>query len=141
MSPEEMKNRGSMFLEEVINGGNYDRAEEYFKSDYVDHAAPPGVPPGVEGLRLFFTMFRSAFPDLHYTIEDSVAEGNIVVQRATAEGTHQGEFQGMPATGKHAKWQEIHMSRMEGDKFVEHWAAIDQMGMLQQLGVIPTPGQ
>src|SRR3989442_227228 len=101
MSTEEMKTRINRFVEEVINKGNFDEADKYFISDYIDHAAPPGFPQGVQGLKLFFTAFRAAFPDLHYTIEDTIAEGNMVAQRATGHGTQKGEFQGMPATGKH----------------------------------------
>ena len=141
MRPEEMKLFAQRFVEQVINSGNLDQADEFFTADYVDHAAPPGLPPGTVGLKAFFGMLRAAFPDLHYTLEDSIAEGDKVVQRFTTSGTMQGAFLGMPATGKSATWSEIHIVREAGGKFVEHWANIDQLGMLQQLGVIPTPGQ
>jgi predicted ester cyclase len=110
-------------------------------SDYVDYVIPPGVPPTREGFKQFISMFLAAFPDFHYTIEDEIAEGDKVVNRLTARGTQQGELQGIPATGKQATWSEIHIGRMAGGLLVEHWGSIDQLGMLQQLGVIPTPGQ
>jgi len=141
MSTQENKAVARRIVEEVINKGNLALADELFAANVVDHAAPPGFPPGPEGFKMFFTGFRAAFPDLHDHIDDEIAEGDMVVQRVTAHGTMKGEFAGMPATGKHATWTEIHISRVEGGKFVEHWANIDQLGMLQQLGVIPAPGQ
>jgi predicted ester cyclase len=128
--------------DEVFNKGNLAVADEVFAANYVEHVPlPPGMPTGIAGLKAFVTGLRAAFPDLKYTIEDEMTEGDQVVQRLTASGTHQGEFLGMAATGKKATWSEIHMSRVVGGKLVEHWANSDQIGMLQQLGIIPTPGQ
>jgi steroid delta-isomerase-like uncharacterized protein len=141
MSTEQNKAVARRIVEDVINPGNLARASELFAANYVDHAAPPGFPPGVEGFKMFFTAFRAAFPDLQYHIEDEIAEGNMVVQRAMAHGTMKGDFQGMPATGKSASWNEIHIVRFAGGQIVEHWANVDQLGMLQQLGLAPTPGQ
>ena len=81
------------------------------------------------------------FPISIIRFDDVIADENRVVIRATASGTQPGDFQGMPATNKHATWSEIHISRFEDGKIVEHWAEVDQMSMLQQLGVIPAPGQ
>jgi predicted ester cyclase len=92
-------------------------------------------------LKAFATAVRAAFPDFHYTVEDEIAEGDKYVVRLTARGTMQGAFLGMPATGKQATWTEVHVARVVGGKLAEHWACIDQLGMLQQLGVIPAPGQ
>ncbi len=86
-------------------------------------------------------MVRSAFPDFHYTVEEIVAEGDKVAARLTAEATHRGQFLDIAPTGKHARWTEIHEGRMVQGKVSEHWAVIDQLGMLQQLGVIRQPGQ
>ena len=129
------------FIEEVFNQRNVEAVDTYMASDYVDYVIPPGVPPTREGFKQFISMFLAAFPDFHYTIEDEIAEGDKVVNRLTARGTQQGELQGIPATGKQATWSEIHIGRMAGGQLVEHWGSIDQLGMLQQLGVIPTPGQ
>lgn len=125
--------------EQVINPGNLTAADQYFAQDYVDHALPPGLPAGVAGFKAFFTMLRTAFPDLHYTVEDVVAEGEKVVARVSVHGSMKGDFQGMKATGKTATWTEIHIGRYAGGKVVEHWATIDQLGMLHQLGLAATP--
>ncbi len=142
MSAEDNKALANRFVEEVLNQGNFDRADQFFTSDYVEHVPPPpGFPTGLAGLRQYFTFFRQAFPDFHYTVEDTVVEGDKVVQRLTGQGTMKGEFLGIPATGKHATWTEMHIARIgPNGKFVEHWANVDQLGMLQQLGVIPSIG-
>ena len=142
MSTEENKARARRIPDEAFNKGNLAVLDEIFLANYVDHVpSPPGLPSGLEGLKGFISMLRAAFPDLYYTTDDEIAEGDKVVQRVTVRGTHKGEFAGMPATGKQATWTEIHISRHAGGKIVEHWANLDQLGMLQQLGVIPTPGQ
>ncbi len=140
MSTEQNKDIARRVVEDVINPGKLDTAAQYFTPDFLDHATPPGLPPGLEGFKAFFTAFRAAFPDLHYHIEDVVAEGDMVVQRATAHGTMKGDFLGMPATGKNATWGEMHIVRVKNGKIVEHWANVDQLGMLQQLGLAPAPG-
>ena len=144
MSSEEMKAKATLFVEEVINAGNLDRFTEFFTADYVDHVPPPtpDFPKGAEGFKAFFSGLRAAFPDFHYTIDDTIVEGDKVVQRVTGHGTMNGPFLGLRPTGKYAMWTEIHISRVGANgKFVEHWALVDQMGMMQQLGVIPAPGQ
>src|SRR5262249_24542174 len=113
----------------------------YFTSDYVEHVpTPPGMPSGIEGSKAFFSSLHAAFPDFHYTVEDCLAEGDWVAQRVTGHGTMQAAFLGMPPTGKQAHWSEMHITRVQGSKFVEHWANMDQLGMLQQLGLVPMPG-
>ena len=143
MSTEENKAVARRIVEEVVNKGDFALADELFASNFVERVPPPpGVmaPPGVEGFKMLFGAFRAAFPDLHYHVEDQIAEGDRVVTRATAHGTMKGEFAGMPATGKHATWTEIHIGRYAGGKLVEHWSNSDQLGMLQQLGLAPMPG-
>jgi steroid delta-isomerase-like uncharacterized protein len=137
---EQNKAIANSLVLDVFNTGNLDRLGEFFTTDYVEHAAPPGVPATIEGVKMFFTMFRAAFPDFHYTIDDVIAEDDKVVTRATGHGTMKGAFLGMPATGKSAAWSEIHITRFVNGKIAEHWANSDQMGMLQQLGLAPAPG-
>ncbi|MBI3978014.1 MAG: ester cyclase [Chloroflexi bacterium] len=140
MSVEQNKAILRRIPEEVFNKGNLAIADEIFAADYVEHVPlPPGLPAGLEGLKQFVTIVRSAFPDFHYTIDDVIAEGDQVVFRLTARGTQQGEFMGIPPTGKQATWTEIHIGRAAGGKLVEHWANYDHLGMLQQLGVVPAP--
>lgn len=142
MSTADNKMLATRVVEEGINKNNWDVIAQGLAADYVEHNAPPGFVPGLEGFKQFLTMFRATFPDFHYTIDDTIAEGDKVVQRITGHGTMEGSFAGMPATGKHASWGETHISRVGSDgKFVEHWAVVDQLGMLQQLGLVPAPGQ
>ena len=141
MGTQENKASARRFLDEVVNGGNFAAIDELTHPNFVDHSAPPGVPPTNEGFKAFMTMFRAAFPDLHYTIDDEVAEGDRVVQRTTAHGTMRGDFQGMPASGKEATWSEIHITRFADGMAVEHWGVVDQLGMLVQLGFAQAPGQ
>ncbi len=141
MGTQENKASARRFLEEVMNRGNVAVIDELSSPSFVDHAAPPGVPAGNDGFKAFVTMFRTAFPDLHYTIDDEVVEGDRVVQRATGRGTMKGDFQGMPASGKTATWSEIHIIRFENGKAVEHWGVVDQLAMFAQLGFAQAPGQ
>ena len=127
------------FLDEVFDGKNVEAAGKYVADDFVDHGAPPGTPPGLEGFKQMLTMFFNAFPDFRYTSEELIAEGDRVVSRGTFSGTHKGELMGIAPTGKQVQISEIHIARMVGGKLVEHWEASDQLGMMQQLGVIPPP--
>lgn len=141
MATDANRTASRRFLDEVINGGNIGLIDELLAPGFVDHQAAPGVPPDREGVKVFMTMFRAAFPDLRYTLEDSVAEGDRVVVRVTARGTMKGEFAGMPPSGKTATWEEVHITRYANGKAVEHWGILDQLGMLQQLGFAQAPGQ
>ena len=140
MSVEQNKAAARRIVEGISRGAT-SVIDELFTENYEDHSLPPGVPANREGTRQFLAVLRSAFPDFKYTLEDEIAEGDRVVHRLTGRGTMQGEFLGMPATGKQATWQEIHIGRFEDGKIAEHWATVDQMGMLQQLGLMPGPGQ
>jgi predicted ester cyclase len=142
MSAEENKAAFRRIPEEVINGGNLDLADELFARDYIEHVPiPPGMPTGVEGFKAYFAMLRSAFPDLHYTVEAVLAEGDMTAGHLTARGTHSGSFMGIPATGRQVAWTETHIGRYEDGKLVEHWGNSDDLGMLQQLGAVPQPEQ
>jgi len=141
MSSEENRSLTRRFYEEVWNKGNLDAVADLLTSDFVDHAAPPGFPQGLEGAKQVFMMYRGAFPDFRLTVEDVIAEGDKVVARWVTQGTHQGELMGIPPTGKRATVTGIDVFRFAGGKIAEHWAQFDMLGMLQQLGVIPAPGQ
>ncbi len=140
MSTEQDKAKVTRFIDEIINQNRWDRAEEYVSPSAVDHLVPPGLPQNLEGSKQFFGMLRAAFPDFKYTIQDTVGEGDLIAQRVTGEGTMKGSFLGMPATGKHAQWDELHIVRMQDGKVVEHWGSVDQMSMLMQLGLASMPG-
>ena len=115
--------------------------DEFIDPHQVDHSAPPGLPGGIEGARQFAGMFLTAFPDMHFTVEDMIAEGDKVVARITMSGTQQGAFMGIPPTGKHVAWTAIDINRVAGGKSVEHWMEMDALVLMQQLGVVPAPGQ
>lgn len=139
MSTQSIIANASRIPNELYNKGNLAILAELFTPGYVEHTPlPHGFPTGVEAVRLFVTLVRTAFPDFHYTIEDLFVGGDRLTMRVTASGTQRGDFMGIPATGHSATWQEIHIARLEGDRLAEHWVVVDQLGMLQQLGVIPT---
>ena len=142
MSTEQNKALVRQMVEEVFNRGNVSRADEFLAPDFVEREElPPGIPPGREAVKQFSTIFRSAFPDLKVTIDDIIAEGDKVVIRQTWSGTHKGEFMGIPPTGKRVSFGVIDTVRIAGGKVVEHWGQMDSMGMMQQLGVVPAPGE
>ena len=125
---------------EAFNQGKLEVIDELIADNSIDHGElPPGMPPGKEGVKLLIKSLRGAFPDFKIKIGLQVAEGDLVVQQATATGTMKGEFAGMPPSGKTATWEAIHITRIKDGKIVEHWQVQDQLGMLQQLGFIPTP--
>ena len=128
------------FYEEIINHRNQSVVDELVAPGFVDHnPIGPGIAPGPEGVKQTFAMFRSGLPDMNVTIEDQIAEGDKVVSRLTARGTHKGELMGIPPTGKKLTMGVIDVIRFKGGKAVERWGESDNMGMMQQLGVIPTP--
>jgi steroid delta-isomerase-like uncharacterized protein len=129
---------------EVFNQGKLDVIDEVISEDFVDHARPlPGmpVPTGREGVMAYATAVRQAFPDLRVTISNAVAEDDIVMQHVTSTATMKGNFAGMEPSGKHASWDAVHIARVRDGKVVEHWMVQDDIGMLQQLGFLPTPGE
>ncbi len=138
MSAEQNKKTARRIVIEVINGGNLDLVDSLIAADFVEHAAPPGVPQGRDSFRTMIPMLRSAFPDLEYSIEDQVAEGDRVAQRLVGHGTMRGSFMGMEPTGKRAEWQEMHIHRFDADgKLAEHWETSNELGMMAQLGLMP----
>jgi predicted ester cyclase len=94
---------------------------------------------GPQGLKELVTTLRTAFPDLRLTVDDMVAEGDKVVDRFMARGTHQGELFGIAATGKQVAWLGIAIHRIVGGQLVETWASPDTLGLMRQLGAVPTP--
>jgi steroid delta-isomerase-like uncharacterized protein len=138
--PEENKAIVRRSFEEVWNQGKLVAADEIYDASFVAHGLGVELPPGPEGFKQFVSVYRSAFPDLHFTIEDQFAEGDRVVVRWTARGTHKGELMGIPATGKPVVVTGIDIYHIHSGKAVESWANWDALGMMQQLGVIPPMG-
>jgi predicted ester cyclase len=137
----DMKTKLERIPLEILNQGKYELIEEIYAPDFVEHYPQPGVPPTREGFKQFVMAYRSAFPDLHYTVEDAIEAGDKIVHRLAASGTMKGDFAGMSATGKHATWTEIHIGRVADGQVVEHWGLVDQLGLFVQLGIVPAPGR
>ena len=141
MSTEENKALVRRFYEEVFNKKNLAGIGDFLDTHIIEHALPPGLPSGIEGSKQFIGMYLAAFPDLHLATEDLIAEGDKVVARFTLRGTHKGEFMGVPSTGKQVTMTGIQIVRTADGRIAENWINLDALGMLQQLGVIPAPGQ
>jgi steroid delta-isomerase-like uncharacterized protein len=124
---------------EAVNQKKLAVFDELLNPDVVLHNASTTV-QGLEGYKQFLSMLITAFPDLQFTIEDMIAEGDFVVVRYTTRSTHQGNFMGIPPTGKQVSGTGIFIDRIVNGKAVEQWINSDTLGLLQQLGVIPTMG-
>ena len=127
--------------EEVINKGNLPVADENMATNYIYHGSGGQEFKGPEGFKQFIAMLRTAFPDLHATVEDIFAEGDKVAHRTTMRGSHRGDLMGIAPTGKQVTITTIVISRFAGGKEVEAWVNIDDLGMMQQLGIAPPMGQ
>lgn len=139
MSIEENKAIFRHWFEETWNKGNLEVADELTAPDFVLHAAGP-MAPGLEGFKQTVTQWLTGFPGGRMTIDDLFAEDDRVIARWTASGTHNGELFGISPTGKKVSWMGITIYRLAGGKIAEAWGEVDTLGMMQQLGVIPTPG-
>jgi steroid delta-isomerase-like uncharacterized protein len=136
MSPERNKTVARRALDEIFSRGNYGVLGEIYADNFVGHAAANEI-RGTKGLEKFFTALRSAFPDINFTIEDQIAEGDRVVTRWMTRGTHKGEFNGVSATGKPIKAAGITISRVADGKIVEGWTNWDVLGLMKQIGAVP----
>ncbi len=139
MSTGQNKALALRIFEEVWNQGNLAAVDELTAPNLVFHnAAQMHYAP--EGFKQFVMIYRHAFPDTHFTVEDVIAEGDTVVARWSVRGTHKGELLGIPPTGKQITVTGITINLIANGKSVETWAEFDALGMLQQLGVIPRMG-
>jgi len=138
-SAEKNKELMARFIEEVWNRGHLEVADEIFHPQATSPSAPQ-LPVGPAGVRAIATLFHSAFPDFHMTIEDLIAENDVVVGRFTQGGTHRGEFMGIAPTHRQVQFTEIGILRVAGDQVIESWYETDMLGFLQQLGATSPPG-
>lgn len=131
------------FTEEIWNKGKLDQLDEFVAPNHMNHpaASAPDLGQGIQAQGQLVSLYRTAFPDAKLTIEDQIAEGDRVVTRWTATGTHRGELFGMPATGKPVKVTGIFIDRLADGKIAESWGEYDALGMMQQVGAAPAPGQ
>ena len=125
-------------LYELISAGDIDGFGEHVADAFVEHEETPGFEPNKEGVKQLFHMYLAAFPDLRMETEDVLVSGDKAVARVRATGTQQGEFMGMPATGKSVDVQLIDITRFGDDGLAhEHWGVFDALALMQQLGAIP----
>jgi steroid delta-isomerase-like uncharacterized protein len=141
MSVEENKEMVRRFMEEVLSQKRLDEIDDYLTEDYVNHLLPPGAPQGPQGEKLLVGQFQQAFPDYTISMERIVGEGDKVMAHWSFRGTNSGEFQGIPATGKQVHVQAINFFRFSDGRIAENRPAFDMLGLLQQIGVVPMPGQ
>ena len=138
MSLEENKAIVRRLVEEGLNVWNFDVIDELIDANFVNHSPAYGVTTGLEGLKQYLRIMRSAFPDIKATIDDLIAENDKVVVRMTGVGIHKGELAGIPATGKQVKIEQIGIFRLVGGKVVERWVISDRLSTMEQIGVIPS---
>lgn len=134
------KRIGRLGLEEMWGRGRLDLADRLYAPDYDDHVGKgpePAEVRGVEGIKQAVTTFRNAFPDLAYVVEDEIAEGDLVMARFSARGTHRGPFPGVPPTGRAVTYAGIDINRIRDGRIVESWVQYDALGLLRQLGIVP----
>ena len=124
----------SRMLYEIWNKGTFDKLDAIISEDYASHSRLPGVTPDREGLKQWMGVVRTAFPDVHFTVEQQIAEGDLVVTRWSATGTHKGEMMGFPPTGKKSTVTGINIARYKDGKSVEAWGEWDALGMVQTMG-------
>jgi predicted ester cyclase len=140
MNTEERNKAGfRRTYEELLNGGELSVADELVAPDFVNHEAPPGRNRGPESMRGLANMLRAAFPDLRFEIQELIAEGDTVAGRLTMSGTHDGPLMGIPPTGRSVRQNHMHFVRFRDGKAIEHWGVRDDLSMMRQLGVIPSP--
>src|ERR1700743_3401408 len=127
------------FVDEVLSKGNIDAAAEYAWEDVVEQVPLPGQGPGLEGLQDIIRAMRNGFPDINFSITEQIAEGPKVASRFEWTGTHQGEFLGIPATGRPVRVWGIVIDRLEEGRIKDTRILMDTLGMMAQLGVLPPP--
>ena len=142
MSAEEIKALERRYVEELNKGKAATMAaiDEFLATDFVGHVGTESEDThGIKDYKKSVSEYFNAFPDMHYTIDDMVVEGDKVAVRFTATGTHKGEFMGIPPTNKKVKVQLIGIDRVVGGKIVEEWGISDMLGLMRQLGLTPSP--
>lgn len=137
MSAEENKEIVRRY-QEAYNRNDFEALSEVLAEDARTPKILPGVPSGLEGAKAVHQMMLEGFPNFHTRIDDLIAEGDKVVARITMMGTNTGTFMGMPPTGKTVEFTGIYIARVKNGKIIEHWGEEDSIGLMQQLGAMPS---
>ena len=127
------------FVTEVLNQGKIESAGEFFWEDMVEQVPLPGQGPGLGGLQDVLRGMRAAFPDMHWTVEEQIAEGDKVMTRFEWTGTHKAAFFGVPATGRRVRVWGVVIDRLEGGKIKDTRIIMDALGLMMQLGAFSPP--
>jgi steroid delta-isomerase-like uncharacterized protein len=133
---EQNKTLARRWFDDLFSRADLDAAEEILSADFLDHLTHEDE-RGLEELKHYVTIYRSAFPDIQDTVQDIVAEGDKVVVRWTSRGTHQGEFMGFAPTGREVTFTGMRLFRIAENKIAESWVNIDERGLQEQLGIVP----
>lgn len=136
----DIKELSRRIFEEIWNKQNLSAADEIIAPNFVDHDPQSSV-QGLEGYKQFVRYYLTAFPDSHFTVEDEISEGQMVVTRWTVNGTHTGNLGAIPATGRKVSVTGISCARVENGKVAEAWSNWDTLGMMQQLGILSATAQ
>jgi steroid delta-isomerase-like uncharacterized protein len=131
------KTMAQRWFGEVVSEGKLEVVDELCSADYVEHDPFPGTSADIDGLKESITIIRSAFPDIEATADEIILEGDRLAVRSTMRGTHEGDFMGIPASGKKIEVANYDFVRFEGDKAVEHWGVIDSAALMEQIGAVP----
>ncbi len=129
------------WIEEGWNNRNHDALDNLAAPDFIDHHLPPGLPPTLEGQKLYLRGVAAGIPDGHVAIEDLIVCEDREVARMRVTGTQTGEFNGLPPTGRSFEITAIGIARIVNGKLAEYWENADRLGLMQQLGMIPVPGK
>ncbi len=128
------------FIDGLFSRGDPGAVDTYLSDDFVNHDPPFGVSSDREGMRAAGASFRAAFPDWRSELHLLIAEADLVAEHFTARGTHRGEVMGVEATGRAVSLKGINIFRVRDGRIFERWGRLDDLGFLQQLGVVPSPG-
>lgn len=138
MSTDTTKLIARQYIDGLWNRGDLATADTILAADFVENIPFPGQEPGPEGYKQLVTQFRTVFPDLHFTIEELIAEGDRVMVRWSGRGTHRAELAGIPATGKAITMTGIDIFQITNGQITERWGERDTLSLMQQLGAIPS---
>ncbi|MCS6801360.1 MAG: ester cyclase [Chloroflexota bacterium] len=139
MTDDERKAVVQRFYDEVVNRGNFDRVDELFSDDFVNHDQNPAFSPGRAGIKELFRHLRTGFPDLHYRVDELLVSGEKVIDRGTATGTHSGPYGPYPPSGRRFEMKEMHIYTVRDGRITERWAVADALKMRQDLGLGLSP--
>jgi steroid delta-isomerase-like uncharacterized protein len=134
------KELAQRWFSEVMSEGKAEVIDELCAPDFVDHDPLPGTTADLAGLKDFVAQIRAAFPDMQMTADDLIVEGDRLAVRSTLRGTHQGDFMGIPGSGKKVEVSNYDFVRFENDQAAEHWGAIDSAALMEQIGMVPAGG-